>query len=32
MTEHSNTTGGYDDKTKVFTQTEEFTAWFTRTA
>lgn len=32
MTEHFNTMGGYDEGAKVFTQTEEFTAHFTRTS
>lgn len=30
MTEHFNSAQGYDDAAKVFTQTEEFTAYFTR--
>jgi hypothetical protein len=32
MTEHFNSAPGYDDTAKVFTQTEEFTAYFTRTS
>lgn len=32
MTEHFNSMGGYDDAAKVFTQVEEFTSFFTRTA
>lgn len=32
MTEHFNSAAGYDDAAKVFTQVEEFTAYFTRTS
>jgi hypothetical protein len=32
MTEHFNSASGYDDAGEVFTQTEEFTSFFTRTS